>query len=155
MTFQELLARNGIRLSAEQEAAVYEDRAAVVSAGAGAGKTTVLSLRFVRLVMERKAHSDQIMTLTFTKKAAAEMYERIYRLLGCAAEGDGYLKAEMEERLHSDAFFRCHKSYIINLNHIKDITPYGRWTYVVRLENTKHDALITHEKYEELERMFR
>lgn len=63
--------------------------------------------------------------------------------------------AEMEERLHSDAFFRCHKSYIINLNHIKDITPYGRWTYVVRLENTKHDALITHEKYEELERMFR
>ncbi len=62
---------------------------------------------------------------------------------------------EMEERLHSDAFFRCHKSYIINLNHIKDITPYGRWTYVVRLEGTKHDALITHEKYEELERMFR
>lgn len=63
--------------------------------------------------------------------------------------------AEMEERLESDAFFRCHKSYIINLNHIKDITPYGRWTYVVRLEGTKHDALITHEKYEELERMFR
>ena len=31
--------------------------------------------------------------------------------------------SEMEERLHSDAFFRCHKSYIINLNHIRDITP--------------------------------
>ncbi|MEG0493003.1 MAG: LytTR family DNA-binding domain-containing protein [Clostridia bacterium] len=63
--------------------------------------------------------------------------------------------ADMEERLHSDAFFRCHKSYIINLNAMKDITPYGRWTYVVQLEGTKHDALITHEKYEELERMFR
>ncbi|HIU19472.1 MAG TPA: response regulator transcription factor [Candidatus Limiplasma stercoravium] len=63
--------------------------------------------------------------------------------------------SEMEERLHSDAFFRCHKSYIINLNHIRDITPYGRWTYVVRLEGTRQDALITHEKYEELERMFR
>lgn len=63
--------------------------------------------------------------------------------------------AEMEERLPKDAFFRCHKSYIINLNQIKDITPYGRWTYVIRLEGTKHDALITHEKYEELERMFR
>jgi two-component system, LytTR family, response regulator len=62
---------------------------------------------------------------------------------------------EMEERLPKDVFFRCHKSYIINLNHIKDITPYGRWTYVVRLQDTKHDALITHEKYEELERMFR
>ena len=63
--------------------------------------------------------------------------------------------SEMEERLHSDAFFRCHKSYIINLNHIRDITPYGRWTYVVRLEGTRQDALITHEKYEEWERMFR
>ena len=61
---------------------------------------------------------------------------------------------EMEEKLPSDAFFRCHKSYIINLNHIKDITPYGRWTYVVRLEGTQQDALITHEKYEELEQMF-
>ncbi len=63
--------------------------------------------------------------------------------------------AEMEERLPNNVFFRCHKSYIINLNHIKDITPYGRWTYVVRLEDTKHDALITHEKYDELEQMFR
>ena len=62
--------------------------------------------------------------------------------------------AEMEERLQSDAFFRCHKSYIINLNQIKDITPYGRWTYVVRLQGTKHDALITHDKYDELERLF-
>ena len=63
--------------------------------------------------------------------------------------------SEMEERLPADVFFRCHKSYIINLNHIKDITPYGRWTYVVRLEGTQHDALITHEKYEELEKLFR
>ncbi|MDD3410908.1 MAG: LytTR family DNA-binding domain-containing protein [Eubacteriales bacterium] len=63
--------------------------------------------------------------------------------------------AEMEERLPADVFFRCHKSYIINLNQIKDITPYGRWTYIVRLQGTRHDALITHDKYEELERMFR
>lgn len=62
--------------------------------------------------------------------------------------------SEMEERLPQDVFFRCHKSYIINLNHIKDITPYGRWTYVVRLEGTQRDALITHEKYEELEKLF-
>ena len=74
------------------------------------------------------------------------------------ADGERYVTGdsltEMEERLPTDVFFRCHKSYIINLNHIKDITPYGRWTYVVRLEGTRHDALITHEKYEELERMF-
>ena len=62
--------------------------------------------------------------------------------------------AETEARLDPAVFFRCHKSYIINLNHISHITPYGRWTYIVRLSGTEHDALITHEKYEELEKLF-
>lgn len=62
--------------------------------------------------------------------------------------------SETEERLDKDLFFRCHKSYIINLRRIKNITPYGRWTYVVQLEGTDRDALITHEKYEELEKRF-
>lgn len=61
---------------------------------------------------------------------------------------------ETEARLDPNVFFRCHKSYIINLNQISNITPYGRWTYVVRLNGTNQDALITHEKYEELEKMF-
>ena len=62
--------------------------------------------------------------------------------------------SETEARLDPEIFFRCHKSYIINLRRIRDITPYGRWTYVVRLNGTDHDALITHEKYEELEKRF-
>lgn len=61
---------------------------------------------------------------------------------------------ETEARLDPEVFFRCHKSYIINLNAINNITPYGRWTYIVKLNGTDRDALITHEKYEELERMF-
>ena len=61
---------------------------------------------------------------------------------------------DVEERLDPSIFFRCHKSYIINLNVIDSITPYGRWTYVVHLVGTDQDALITHEKYEELEKMF-
>lgn len=62
--------------------------------------------------------------------------------------------SETEARLDPEIFFRCHKSYIINLRHIRNITPYGRWTYVVQLEGTDRDALITHEKYEELEKKF-
>ena len=50
----------------------------VVGAGAGSGKTMVLSSRFLRLVMDGLADCDQILTLTFTKKAASEMYQRIY-----------------------------------------------------------------------------
>ncbi|MCQ2458558.1 MAG: LytTR family DNA-binding domain-containing protein, partial [Clostridia bacterium] len=55
---------------------------------------------------------------------------------------------ETEARLDPEVFFRCHKSYIINLNAINNITPYGRWTYIVKLNGTDRDALITHEKYE-------
>ena len=62
--------------------------------------------------------------------------------------------SETEARLDPSIFFRFYKSYIINLNKITDITPYGRWTYVVHLDGTRHDALITHEKYEELLTLF-
>ena len=62
--------------------------------------------------------------------------------------------SEIEARLDGDMFFRCHKSYIINLHYIDSISPYGRWTYIVKLTGTEQDALITHEKYEELEKMF-
>lgn len=61
---------------------------------------------------------------------------------------------ELEERLPQDTFFRSHKSYIININHIMSITPYGRWTFVVKIRGTQHDALITHERFEELEKLF-
>lgn len=74
------------------------------------------------------------------------------------ASGERYVTSDSlsdtEARLDPSIFFRCHKSYIINLNHIKNITPYGRWTYIVHLQGTEQDALITHEKYEELEKMF-
>ena len=62
---------------------------------------------------------------------------------------------EIEERLDPRLFFRCHKSYIINLETIRNITPYGRWTYVVQLDGTKQDALITHEKFGELEEKYK
>ncbi|MBQ7519381.1 MAG: response regulator transcription factor [Clostridia bacterium] len=74
------------------------------------------------------------------------------------ADGQSYATSdtlsETEAKLDPQVFFRCHRSYIINLNRIHDITPYGRWTYIVRLDGTDRDALITQEKYEELEKLF-
>ena len=61
---------------------------------------------------------------------------------------------EMEERLPEGMFFRTHKSYIVNIDQIESITPYGRWTYIVRLCGTKRDALITHERFDELQKLF-
>lgn len=62
--------------------------------------------------------------------------------------------ADIEERLDKNIFFRCHKSYIINLTAVHKIYPYGRWTYIIKLKGTDKDALITHDKYEELQKIF-
>lgn len=62
--------------------------------------------------------------------------------------------AELDERLPDELFFRTHKSYIVNLNLIESIAPYGRWTYVVKLKGLKDDALITHERFEALQKRF-
>ena len=62
--------------------------------------------------------------------------------------------SDIEEKLDTGVFFRSHKSYIINLNCVDTVTPYGRWTYIVTLEGTEQDALITAEKFEELKEVF-
>ncbi|MDP4144085.1 MAG: LytTR family DNA-binding domain-containing protein [Bacillota bacterium] len=62
--------------------------------------------------------------------------------------------SELEERLDNTQFFRSHKSYIVNLSMIEKICPYGRWTYIIKLKNTDKDALLTHERYDELKRLF-
>jgi ATP-dependent exoDNAse (exonuclease V) beta subunit len=69
------------KLNSEQIAARDAEQNIVVSAGAGSGKTTVLAERYVRLVTEGKLNVEEVLTLTFTRKAQAEMYARIYRNL--------------------------------------------------------------------------
>lgn len=61
----------------QKEAIETLDKNLVVAAGAGSGKTMVLSARFKHIVEEGKANVDEILTLTFTEKAAAEMKTRI------------------------------------------------------------------------------
>lgn len=70
----------------------------------------------------------------------------------------GYVTSEsltdLEEKLEGTTFLRSHKSYIINLSKIKRVTPYGRWTYNIEFIDTDRDALITHKKYKEIEKIF-
>ena len=64
-----------------QQNVCFETKNSVVAAGAGSGKTQVLATRFAWLVISKKVRASEILTLTFTNKAAAEMYQRIYRTL--------------------------------------------------------------------------
>jgi DNA helicase-2/ATP-dependent DNA helicase PcrA len=70
-------------LNEQQQAAVlHADGPAMVLAGAGSGKTKVLTTRAALLLAETDIRPDQILLLTFTNKAAGEMNERVRRLSG-------------------------------------------------------------------------
>ncbi len=79
-------------------------------------------------------------------------YTLIHALTESVTTSEGL--SEIEERLDKALFFRSHKSYIINLSMIYKIYPYGRWTYTVKFKGTEKDALLTHDRYEQLEKLF-
>ncbi|MCF7906909.1 ATP-dependent helicase [Patescibacteria group bacterium] len=65
----------------QKEAVTFQDGPCLIIAGAGTGKTTVITKRIAWLIEQKLAQPHEILALTFTEKAAQEMEERVDRLL--------------------------------------------------------------------------
>jgi len=76
---------------AQKEAVLYLEGPLLIVAGAGSGKTKVLTSRIAHIIKEKKAFPNQILSVTFTNKAAKEMQNRVSKMLGSAATGLSWL----------------------------------------------------------------
>ncbi len=75
----------------QKEAVLHLDGPLLIVAGAGSGKTKVLTSRIANIIKEKKAFPNQILAVTFTNKAAKEMQIRVSNILGSAATGLSWL----------------------------------------------------------------
>ena len=72
---------NGLNEKQHQSVTLSEDINALILAGAGSGKTRVLTHRIHHLVSEKNHHADDILAVTFTNKAAKELKSQNMKIL--------------------------------------------------------------------------
>ncbi|KAB1663149.1 ATP-dependent helicase [Pseudoclavibacter sp. CFCC 13611] len=143
----------------QREAVLYSGQSLLIVAGAGSGKTRVLTHRIAHLIATHRAWPSQILAITFTNKAANEMRERVGQLLGGAAEGMWIstfhsacvriLRREISELGYNSSFtiYDTHDSRVLLKRLIKErhadtdgLTPAAAQHRISQLKNELRDA---------------
>ena len=105
--------------SAQRDAVLHEHGPLLIVAGAGTGKTTVITRRIAWLLTTRRAQPEEILALTFTEKAAAEMQERVDVLVPY-----GYLNVALRTfHAFGDQLLRDHALAIGRSSQFRVIAP--------------------------------
>ncbi|MEW6363174.1 MAG: UvrD-helicase domain-containing protein [Acidobacteriota bacterium] len=88
----------------QQEAVVHVGTPLLVSAGAGSGKTRVITYKIAHLVYDLGVDPASVLAVTFTNKAANEMRERVHRLFGGASPPDHGAGSQVTRQLTVSTF---------------------------------------------------
>src|SRR6201987_1288479 len=143
----------------QREAIEHVDGPMLVVAGAGTGKTSVLTHRIERLVREGHARSDEILALTYTVNAAKEMQERVRRLLGKTVQATTFHDycLQLLRKVGKDFGVLDEKDLWIylrrrirdlHLEHYIRAANVGQFlTDLLEFVSRWHDELVTPEKY--------
>ena len=108
----------------QKQAVLHKEGPLMIIAGAGSGKTKVLTTRITHLMAAHKVDSFNILALTFTNKAAAEMKERVEKVLAqfgqCSKGWHNVLGAPLfgkprDGRKTIDSFLKRNKDLLITL----------------------------------------
>ena len=91
-----------MKLTRSQQEALNIETHVCVTAGAGSGKTTVLVQRYLKILREREVTPREIVAITFTEKAAAEMKERIIEEMSKEAENAGVAYSNSFQRFRDE-----------------------------------------------------
>lgn len=125
--------------TAQKQAVDHTDGPLMVVAGAGTGKTAIITLRIANLIKNHKIKGENILALTFTDKASMEMEERVDRLLPY-----GYIDVNIHT-FHAlgDKILR---EYGIEIGIPSDYLVMTRFQQVIMLQNIINDTKLAYHK---------